>query len=328
MEVEAKHWIVMAEDGSFARVPRQDLQAQLGDEVSFSNPRSLRQWTWISVGAGVVAALLGFLFLVWPSTVERAEMHVYVDMNPSVELGLDDQYRVITIRALNSSAKPLVDNLDWRGRKAESVVADLLLSVKKEGRMLGKDNVILSSGTEAHSSEALLKNIQRKIERDPRLESESLAVYTLSLPSDLVKQAQDNNISPGKYAVWLLASHVGEPVAFEKVSEFSISELMEHEEIPLLIENPPPAEEWTRWLNDENNQQETETIKEQNSRSDGQHEEPPQFEDSSSSEKQIEEEKERDGSRSEDEEDHPVKIEAGQTEGDEESEEIKKKTDE
>lgn len=250
MEIHARHWIVMTRDGEFVKIPKTNSAAQIGEEIRFEAERETKRRPWMMVASAAVAAVLG-MFFVFPqffANQAHAETYVYLDLNPSIAIGLDKNQHVVQIKPLNTSAKKLVGKIDWQDKKVDEVALDLIDHAKRDGYLHKKDHVIISGIKEDKNSVTALKSLEKAIEKNSQLSQNSLdlAVHTLVMPKQVQAKAEKTGLSPTKYAVWLLAKKKGQQIPVEELEEKSITELADIEPVTEFLQKPLTEQEWNQ----------------------------------------------------------------------------------
>jgi hypothetical protein len=254
MEIHARHWIVMTQDGEFVKIPKTNSAAQIGEEIRFQAARAAKRRPWMMVASAAVAAVLG-MFFVFPqffANQAHAETYVYLDLNPSIAIGLDKDQHVVQIKPLNTSAKKLVGKIDWQDKKVDEVAVDLIDQAKKDGYLHKKDHVIISGIKEDKNSVTALKSLEKAIEKNSQLSENSLdlEVHTLVMPKQVQAKAEKTGLSPTKYAVWLLAKKEGQQIPVEELEEKSITELTDFEPVTEFLQKPLTEQEWNQIIQD------------------------------------------------------------------------------
>lgn len=236
MEVGKKEAVVMTADGRFVKVPLQQ-NVQVGEEIRFqsavterSKPKKL---IWY---AGAVAAILLFIlpvFMLVQSTDHTVVAYVSMDVNPSIEIGIDQDKLVRELHALNKDGEAIVAAVDFEGKSLEKVVAALTKKLAESHYLdeADKDIVITSlllseqipSEFEAVLSDQMDQAIQMTL---TQLTTKLTAnVTTLSVPVELREAASANGISSGKMAVYLMAKDEGYDIELDNLREHSIDKV-------------------------------------------------------------------------------------------------------
>ncbi|MBB6633657.1 anti-sigma-I factor RsgI family protein [Cohnella thailandensis] len=256
MSLKGRRAVVLAQGGRFVMVPREK-HYQIGDEIEFeaeevrSLPRTASgrrvRWAAGAGGAAVLCLLLfGGLWLRTPPVVA----YVTMDVNPSVELGVDGKDRVRQLRAVNPDAIPIIEGIDYKGESLESVtdqIVDKLASLKL---LEGEDaEVVLTTVPvgkvdeewESEISEMIKHSIEEAgASAGTAGTSEGTAkgngegaetaettpvVTTVSVPKEVREQANAKGVSAGKMAFWLKAESQGHRVPLQKLKSESLNQI-------------------------------------------------------------------------------------------------------
>lgn len=258
IDIQSNHVVVMTADGVFKKIPKKDPHIEIGKEVSFSREQAPRKRNWKVYISGAVAAVLAlfFLFPIFFDNQAYAHTHVYVEIEPGIEMGLNEKLEVVKIRPLNQEANLLVGKVDWNKKPAKKVVVAYLQQAKMRGYLKKKDKIILSAINEKGSSTSTLRSIQTVIENDTQIGKKTmdLEVFTFPMPKEIKPKVQKTGLTPGKYGVWLLSKKEGKEISVEQIAESPISDLTE--EIKSL-EHPPTEREWIEIATEEEENQST-----------------------------------------------------------------------
>jgi len=258
LEVEGKTATVLTPDGRFlrVRVPREGWLP--GEEV-----------TWARRPAGVLRPALALacvlLVLLLPGGLAYRHYwalgpvvaYVSVDINPSLELGIDARERVCVARGLNADGERLLAGLPYRRRALDRVLTDLTLRAIEQGYLGGDDpGAVLVTVTPAPAgvpgssppgprpaAEAGSTGPARPPSLDPaRVRDEAVAVATGLLKErgvrSLVKgvaagpevreEAARLEISPGRLVLYLAAREAGIPVTLDQLRQGPVGQVMRH----------------------------------------------------------------------------------------------------
>ncbi|TCS95976.1 anti-sigma factor domain-containing protein [Hazenella coriacea] len=248
MEIHDRHWIVLTSGGEFLQVPKTNQSSQIGEEVSFQVVRQSSRRTWISIASTAVAAMLGFFFFFPQLFVGQphAETYVYVDVNPSLAIGLDHEGEVVEVRPLNKSAGKLVNQIkDLNGQSADQAVVNILDEAKKQGMLKQKDRVVLTGIKEEKTSATTINKLQNVIVESSKKQNLDLSVNKLEMPEKVQSKAEETGLSPAKYAAWLVAKKEGQDISVKEIEEKSLTELAKDiKPVSDLLEKPLTEKEW------------------------------------------------------------------------------------
>lgn len=150
---------------------------------------------------------------------------ITIDVNPSLELGLNKKDKVVEVKALNEDAKVIKEE-DLKGKEIDKAI-DIVVD-KLEDKI--KDNTILIN-VESENKE-LNKKVEKEVKEvleEKKIESEVI-VQSIKVTEEIKKIAEENNISESK------ASYVLEQI--KDVEGIEIKDVIEKniEEVKVVVE--------------------------------------------------------------------------------------------
>mgnify|MGYP001430076158 CR=1 FL=1 len=253
MSLKGRRAVVLAQGGRFVMVPREK-HYQIGDEIEFeaeevrSLPRTASgrrvRWAAGAGGAAVLCLLLfGGLWLRTPPVVA----YVTMDVNPSVELGVDGKDRVRQLRAVNPDAIPIIEGIDYKGESLESVTDQLVDKLASLKLLEGEDaevvlttvpvgkvdeeweseisEMIKQSIEEAGASAGMSEGTAKGTGEGAETAETTPVVTTVSVPKEVREQANAKGVSAGKMAFWLKAESQGHRVPLQKLKNESLNQI-------------------------------------------------------------------------------------------------------
>ncbi|MEG0540928.1 MAG: hypothetical protein RR461_02480 [Angelakisella sp.] len=143
--------------------------------------------------------------------------YISVDVNPSVELGLNRLDRVVTVAAYNDDGNLVLQNLNLKNKPYTEAV-ELLLADKTFGSYLSQDS-LLSFTVVSDKEEALLAGIQQC-----RGYAEAGA-QCRSANTELMNAAHESGLSFGKYQAFLELSRYDKSITAKDCRSLSMREL-------------------------------------------------------------------------------------------------------
>lgn len=239
MSVHAKHAVVMTAEGQFLRAPLQG-SPQIGEEIVFeeeqAEPRRVK-WNRISMRYAAAAAMLGIMLIAGLayafSSTHPVVAYLTMDINPSVEIGVDGGEKVRQLRALNEDGERIIAGIAYKGVDVETVAAAILEQASNEHFLDAphKDILITSvlmngkkqPGLEFES--LLTSKLDERLQQwiaDHAAANQAITITTLAVPEALRAEADANGISSGKMAVYLMAKYEGHAVDLGQLKEESI----------------------------------------------------------------------------------------------------------
>jgi len=265
MSLEGNRAVVLAQGGRFVQVPSQP-HYRVGDEIELepeeARPRRLAFAT-IARGraraaAAAIASCAAVLMLlagVWWFRAPSVVAYVTMDVNPSVEFGIDGKERVRELRALNRDADPIVAFVKYKGENIEEVTEEIARELAERHLLNGGDSeVVLASVAIRKVDERweaeVTDKMKRAIEEAGAIPDEGSPeagpkagagtdkgtgakvpgktvpqITTVSVPKEVREEAKANGVSAGKMAFWLKAESQGHDVPIEALKHRSMKKI-------------------------------------------------------------------------------------------------------
>ncbi|SHN68327.1 anti-sigma factor domain-containing protein [Desulfitobacterium chlororespirans] len=208
---------VLTGDGAFQTLKYKG-DAEVGEEIQL--PIQSRATFWrigASAAAVVLLALMGiFGWNAWqPRT---AVAMISLDINPSLQLTVDQKGEVLELESLNSEAEQLVTGLALKGKSWGEALNEIIQKSVALNYLNEEENWVVvgysSSATDQKeppakvsviNTEAITKQVQQAV-HEQGLKS-TVAVYELT--SEQKKQAQETGLTLGEYALADTAQKAG-----------------------------------------------------------------------------------------------------------------------
>jgi hypothetical protein len=237
VDVDIKKAILLTSSGEFisVKLPNKGPIPSIGEEYSFkySDIPSSSYSKFIKYAALVAIFLVCFVLTsVKPLTTEslilpQMESYLIVDINPSVELGLDKNEYVRTATALNKDGEHVLQNNDLIGKPLKVALKQLIDKAIELGYL----------NTEVESQNILLTYVPTKAEASTKVDSSELVeevekslveknitanVDTITTDENVRKEANDLGISTGKYVIFRKALENGLDITPEELQVESL----------------------------------------------------------------------------------------------------------
>ena len=177
--------------------------------------RSLRPWTKALAAAACMLALFlggyGTRMFLEPVSV------ISIDINPSIELGINAFDRVVTTQAFNPEGEQLLQSLDLRFQKWEKAV-DAVMDSDTVRQLMDREETLTFTavGQDEAESEALCRKV-----RDHTAGTGDC----YSAGRQEVAQAHHSGLSYGKYLAYLEALEAGEDLTAEEAKQMTVKEI-------------------------------------------------------------------------------------------------------
>ena len=137
-----------------------------------------------------------------PPPVVTAQKSVYLDVNPSLALSLDEQNTVLSCTAANEDAETLLNGMNLTGVELKTALNAIIGAMYVNGYLTTENNSILISvdSTETNGQTTFLSYITDEVNdifKNADMEC-SIIAQSVTANEDLKRRAEENGISVGK----------------------------------------------------------------------------------------------------------------------------------
>lgn len=194
MEKRRNYVIVLTADGSFEKGIHLNEHALVGEEVCFhtlqrkSNKRKL---LFIKLWSIVLLFTLSFLLTHFVSQ-HRAYAYIHVDINPSIELKVDENLNVLEISAQNKDALQIVEHLDeLEISQLEAIISEIMADCEKQGVARNGKEILIGVNNPSQIENHMTTDIKaffKEFDTDWQ-------IITFSVPDEVRERAVENETS-------------------------------------------------------------------------------------------------------------------------------------
>ncbi|MBU8907324.1 anti-sigma factor domain-containing protein [Desertibacillus haloalkaliphilus] len=235
-EVKRSYLIVMTADGEFCRARKPERDYQIGEEIEFTPVERNSLFSGglhIPMQKQVISTLSFLLVLIAGSYAYFNHSNqvygvVSIDINPSFGISVNKNMEVVAIDAYNDDAKQLLAvNNDWKKEPVEDVTKQLVSDSLSKGNFDSYSDILISTMATAKGTEtdefyevvtSRLQNLEQAYPVHMTIFQTTASIYEESLK---------NNISPGKYALFIAANAKGFDYTVQDVKMKNVSQIKE-----------------------------------------------------------------------------------------------------
>ncbi|PKM43544.1 MAG: hypothetical protein CVV03_08530 [Firmicutes bacterium HGW-Firmicutes-8] len=242
VKIKNSYCIVLTKDGTYHKVPLSGRQlVRVGAEMEFSTFGWSRFIKPALMAASFLILVFGFSLYRNVATPE-AFAYVSLDINPSVELAVDKDLKVLNVRPLNGDAEKLLASIQLRGSDLYTSVNSILAESVREGYIKpGQKNYVLSTVTVNNEAAAVKQSgginndsLSRNLETAVENKGLDIQIVILSSDRNTRDEAVRRGLSTGKFVVYKEAVSAGEKVTLKQVKENSLTQLVNVYRVQLL----------------------------------------------------------------------------------------------
>ncbi|MGE7120300.1 anti-sigma-I factor RsgI family protein [Peribacillus sp. NPDC046944] len=208
LSINKRFVTLLTPEGEFLKTKRKARPYKVGEEITFSTVKPSFNFSFstfhFSAKKTVVLSLTSsFLILIslLPSLFsDHVSAYMTIDVNPSIELELNDELEVLKLTGLNGDGKLVIREIsNWKGKNVKTVTNRIVKTTKQLGYLKGKKQIVVST-TLLDENKELDKNLKseiNKISTQDNIAQTKLKVIPAT-ESDR-KHAREQGISTGKY---------------------------------------------------------------------------------------------------------------------------------
>ncbi len=155
MEITEDYVTMLTPDGEFLRSRHEERQYELGEEILFFpliegqpdvSETKIKRRSWRRAVLSSVAAAALLLFFLPYYLQQQVYAYMSIDINPSLELGVNRQFEVVEIQTFNKDAKKLVASIkEWKHRPVEEVTSKILAASEHQGYLKREKEVLITT---------------------------------------------------------------------------------------------------------------------------------------------------------------------------------------
>ncbi len=244
--------IVLNPKGEFLFIKKEE-DAFIGQIIKYSEADICRYRNrlirYIPAAACIAAALIFVMLFLKPfyiAGLDHAYGFVDIDINPSVELTFDKEYKVLKATSLNGDASEVIKGLDLDDEQIYSAVSRIIERSESLNFIDSKSrNIVLVSAAlnkenkeylknrdnDVKRLDELLTNIGSSIEKSGRERGIDIVGKTIKLTPEEREMALKYKLSMGKYHLFLEAKEKGIDLKIGELKESGVSDLLEKLEL-------------------------------------------------------------------------------------------------
>jgi hypothetical protein len=236
VKIKDSHVLVLASDGTYHKVSRAHHKStRVGSEIEFSTTNWHRFLKPVVLAASILVFALS-LSMFREAFIQPAFAYVSLDINPSVELEVDPNLKVISARPLDKEAEKLLSEIKITGQPLYASVNTILDEAVDEGFLkTDQKNYVLSTVTlkKASPKDADYEALAGELSSAAENKGVEVELLVLAADSQLHKEAKTKGVSAGKLFVYRQAVTSGQSVTLDQVKENSITNLVNDYKIKL-----------------------------------------------------------------------------------------------
>ncbi len=226
MDMNERFLTLLTPDGEFLQINRQKYDYELGQEIpipiqekqkarnfsSFFN--SLKGKSLAAVAIASILALITFI----PFNQNEVYAYMSIDINPSIELGVNEDLKVIELIPYNEDGKKLIKELEnWKNKDLKSLTEEILASLKGKGYLKTEHEIVIGTVHTGESKEKVESKLDETIEQiEENISHEKAKVTSYEATKKERELAQQKGLTAGKLLSEQKSNQSEKPTQTEK----------------------------------------------------------------------------------------------------------------
>ena len=222
-----KWTVVLTPEGEFLKIPSRPDHLE-GKEVLFTGSAAVttrrnKGWTKnMFRGLSALAACILLFLVISPFFgTSQAYAAVTIDINPSLELEVDEEAIVIQVNSFNEAGQKLLGEIEWKDKPLQIVTVAVIEKAETMGYMNEQEQVII---TTTYLREEGKENITKLIE-DTVNTDQNLTFVLVEGNKQWHEEAKEQKIPPGSYIVEKKVAQEGIQLKEKNIKKVNLKEL-------------------------------------------------------------------------------------------------------
>lgn len=255
IQIDKTSVTVLTKDNAFYRLKRKPTM-YLSQEIEFrTSDVYLKNYIYkgiLGLAASfflVLSFLLYFKIVPFNNSLEFA--YVSLDVNPSIEFGIDEKGKILSVNGFNKDGEEYIKAFDFGNRVLKDAFEIIISDLNKKG-IIEKDSDILFSGVinynnrdvinkERYAKEivySIMKDISNSGKQDYEI---PLKIEIIEVSKEEHKEAKLHNISPGRYVLCNQINKKSRKISIEEAKTLPVKYLIEEYEKLDISQNTPDS---------------------------------------------------------------------------------------
>jgi len=182
--------------------------------------------TFITAAAVAICAVIGFFGYTMYNTPVN---YISLDINPSVEIGLNYFDRVVSIEGINEDGELLVSGLELKRMSVQEALGELVRQASEDEYISGDGSTVIALTAESNDEQKAEKLQQRSeegVKNALKAGNVSAIIYTNCSDLSLRTQAKEMGVSPGKFKLIQTLQTLEPEAEAESFTDTKVSEIM------------------------------------------------------------------------------------------------------
>ncbi|OTX13613.1 hypothetical protein BK715_20805 [Bacillus thuringiensis serovar japonensis] len=202
MDIKKHSVVVLTPNGEFITCKRKGDSCIIGEEISFDEQEQKASHfsipSFLKPASILVACFLFAVLFFYNQPEEKVFAYVSVDINPSLEVSVTKDFRVIDLQACNDDGRRILKELkQWENKQLQEVIRTIIKQSQEDKYLTNDKQVMLTAVAKDKALEPLLEKAMKELKKEYELKH--ITVEYQSSTMQIRENARKAGISTGVY---------------------------------------------------------------------------------------------------------------------------------
>ncbi|MBE7121512.1 anti-sigma factor domain-containing protein [Bacillus cereus] len=202
MDIKKHSVVVLTPNGEFITFKRKVHSYMIGEEISFNEQKQRAPRfsipSFLKPASLLVTCFLCVLLFFYNQPEEKVFAYVSVDINPSLEVSVTKDLRVIDLRACNDDGRRILKEMKrWENKHLQDVIRTIIKQSQEDKYLTNDKQVMLTAVTKDKSLEPQLEKAMQELKKE--YETKHVTVEYQSSTMQIRENAMKAGVGTGVY---------------------------------------------------------------------------------------------------------------------------------
>ncbi len=202
MDIKKHSVVVLTPNGEFITCKRKGDSCMIGEEISFDEQEQKASHfsipSFLKPASILVACFLFAVLFFYNQPEEKVFAYVSVDINPSLEVSVTKDFRVIDLQACNDDGRRILKELkQWENKQLQEVIRTIIKQSQEDKYLTNDKQVMLTAVAKDKALEPLLEKAMKELKKEYELKH--ITVEYQSSTMQVRENARKAGIGTGVY---------------------------------------------------------------------------------------------------------------------------------
>ncbi|WP_033716215.1 anti-sigma factor domain-containing protein [Bacillus mycoides] len=202
MDIKKHNVVVLTPNGEFITFKRKVHSYMIGEEISFNEQEQRAPRfsvpSFLKPASLLVTCFLCVLLFFYNQPEEKVFAYVSVDINPSLEVSVTKDLRVIDLRACNDDGRRILKEMKgWENKHLQDVIRTIIKQSQGDKYLTNDKQVMLTAVTKDKSLEPQLEKVMQELKKE--YEIKHITVEYQSSTMQMREDAKKAGVGTGVY---------------------------------------------------------------------------------------------------------------------------------